>query len=65
MTSRQQKASSNIILHCLLSLHVEQWRKATNIEGLQFVHREVLQYLQLANKYSNSAQGLSEYLGRT
>lgn len=40
-------------------------RKAAGAEGLQLVHFEILRYLSLCNRYSNTAQALSEYLGQT
>ncbi len=55
----------NIWLECLSSLHKSQMRKAASIEGMRLVHIEILQYLSISNKYSNTAQAMSEYLGQT
>lgn len=54
-----------IWLERLSSLQRSLMRKAANEEGLQLVHVEILQYLSLCNRYSNTAQSLSEYLGQT
>jgi DNA-binding MarR family transcriptional regulator len=54
-----------IWLERLSSLHRSQMRKAANAEGMQLVQIEILQYLALSNRYSNTAQALSEYLGQT
>lgn len=40
-------------------------RKAANAESMQLVHIEILQYLSMCNRYSNTAQAVSEYLGQT
>ena len=55
----------DIWLERLSSLHKSQMRRAANNEGIQFVHAEILQYLSISNRYSNTAQALSEYLGQT
>jgi DNA-binding MarR family transcriptional regulator len=54
-----------IWLERLSSLHKSQMRQAANSEGMQVVHLEILNYLSLSNKYSNTAQAVSEYLGQT
>ncbi len=54
-----------IWLERLSALHKSQIRKSAAIEGVQLVHLEILQYLSICNKYSNTAQGISEYLGQT
>ncbi|PJB71362.1 MAG: MarR family transcriptional regulator [Alphaproteobacteria bacterium CG_4_9_14_3_um_filter_47_13] len=56
---------TNIWLERLSSLYKSQMRKAAGIEGVQLVHFEILRYLSLCNKYSNTAQAVSEYLGQT
>jgi DNA-binding MarR family transcriptional regulator len=55
----------NIWLERLASLHKSQMRKAAAEEKVQLVHLEILHYLSICNKYSNTAQALSEYLGQT
>lgn len=55
----------DIWLERLTSLYKSQVRHAANGEGIQPVHVEILQYLSLCNRYSNTAQALSEYLGQT
>jgi len=55
----------HIWLERLSSLHRSQIRHAANQEGIQPVHVEILQYLSISNRYSNTAQALSEYLGQT
>ena len=54
-----------IWLERLTSLYGSQVRHAANSEGIQPVHVEILQYLSICNRYSNTAQALSEYLGQT
>ncbi len=54
-----------IWLERLTSLYKSQVRQAANSEGIQPVHVEILQYLSICNRYSNTAQALSEYLGQT
>lgn len=54
-----------IWLERLSSLHRSLMRKAANAEGMQLVQVEILQYLAMCNRYSNTAQALSEYLGQT
>lgn len=54
-----------IWLERLTTLHKSQMRKAANAEGMPFVHLEILQYLSMCNRYSNTAQALSDYLGQT
>ncbi|MCL4679212.1 MAG: MarR family winged helix-turn-helix transcriptional regulator [Alphaproteobacteria bacterium] len=54
-----------IWLERLSSLHRSLMRKAANAEGMQLVQIEILQYLAMCNRYSNTAQALSEYLGQT
>ncbi len=56
---------AHIWLERLSSLHRSLMRKAANVEGLQLVHIEILQYLSICNRYSNTAQTVSEYLGQT
>ena len=55
----------NIWLERLTSLYRSQVRQFASQEGLQAVHIEILQYLSMCNRYSNTAQALSEYLGLT
>ena len=55
----------NIWLERLASLHKCQLRKAAVEEGIQLVHLEILHYLSISNKYSNTAQAMSEYLGQS
>lgn len=40
-------------------------RRFAQQESLQFVHLEILTYLARCNRYSNTTQALSEYLGQT
>lgn len=56
---------AKIWLERLSSLHHSLMRKAAGAEGLQLVHFEIMRYLSLCNRYSNTAQALSEYLGQT
>lgn len=58
-------SDTHIWLERLSSLHRNLMRKAANTEGMQLVHIEILQYLSICNRYSNTAQALSEYLGQT
>lgn len=55
----------NIWLERLTSLYKSQMRRVASSEKIQLVHLEILQYLSICNKYSNTAQALSEYLGQT
>ncbi|MCG8347834.1 MAG: MarR family winged helix-turn-helix transcriptional regulator [Chloroflexales bacterium] len=54
-----------IWLERLASLHKSQMRKAASAAGLQLVHLEILHYLSVCNRLSNTAQALSDYLGQT
>lgn len=47
------------------SLRSSLVRKAATAAGLQFIHAEILEYLGRCNRYSNTAQALTEYLGLT
>lgn len=40
-------------------------RKYANEHGLQSVHLEIMTYLSICNKYSNTIQLISDYLGQT
>ena len=55
----------SIWLERLVSLHKSQMRKAASAAGIQFVHLEILHYLSICNRYSNTAKDLSDYLGQT
>ena len=55
----------DIWLERLSSLYKSQMRQAVSSEGIQLVHLEILRYLSISNKYSNTAQAMSEYLGQT
>lgn len=55
----------DIWLERLSALHKSQMRQAASSEGLQLVHVEILKYLSISNRYSNTAQAMSEYLGQT
>lgn len=48
---------------CALQRHLQ--RKAATEEGLQTIHLEIIQYLALCNRYSNTTQALADYLGVT
>ena len=54
-----------IWLERLSVLHHNLMRKAASAEGLQLVHFEILYYLFICNRYSNTTQTVSEYLGQT
>lgn len=53
------------LLERLTSLNRNLLRRLAVEEGLQLVHVEILQYLSICNRYSDSAQAISEYLGQT
>ncbi|HEY8190332.1 MAG TPA: MarR family winged helix-turn-helix transcriptional regulator [Micavibrio sp.] len=55
----------HIWLERLSTLHHSLIRKAVGAEGLQVVHFEILHYLSICNRYSNTAQAISEYFGQT
>ena len=59
------KKNIEIWLERLSSLYKSQIRQAASAEGMQVVHAEILQYLSIANHYSNTAQAVSEYFGQT
>lgn len=40
-------------------------RRFANEEGLQLAHVEIMQYLSISNRYSDTTQAISEYLGQT
>lgn len=52
-------------LERLSSLYKNQMRQAANAEGVPLVHLEIMQYLAMCNRFSNTAQALSDYLGQT
>lgn len=52
-------------LERLSALHRNLMRKFATEEGLQLVHVEILQYLSVCNRYSDTTQSISEYLGQT
>lgn len=52
-------------LERLTALHRNLMRKFAAEEGLQLVHVEILQYLSVCNRYSDTTQAISEYLGQT
>lgn len=49
----------------LSSLFRASLREAANAHGLKIVQLEALVYLSMANRYSDSAAGLTDYLGVT
>lgn len=54
-----------IWLERLSALRTSLIRQRAAQLGIQAVHAEILEYLSRCNKYSNTAQALSEYLGIT
>lgn len=52
-------------LERLSSVHKSTMRKFAQKNELQMVHVEIVQYLSNCNRYSNTAQALSEYFGQT
>lgn len=52
-------------LERLSALHRNLMRKFAAEEGLQLVHIEILQYLSVCNRYSDTTQAISDYLGQT
>ncbi len=52
-------------LERLSALHRNLMRRFAAEEGLQLVHVEILQYLSVCNRYSDTTQTISEYLGQT
>jgi len=52
-------------LERLSALHRNLMRKFATEEGLQLVHVEILQYLSVCNRYSDTTQSISDYLGQT
>jgi DNA-binding MarR family transcriptional regulator len=53
------------VLERLTALHRNLLRRFAAEEGLQLVHVEILQYLSVCNRYSDSTKAISEYLGQT
>lgn len=53
------------LLERLGALQRSELRRYAQEQGLQMVHLEVLAYLLSANRYSDTTQALSEYLGQT
>lgn len=53
------------LIERLSALHRSQMRKFAQEQGLQMVHLEILSYLASCNRYSDTTQALSEYLGHT
>lgn len=54
-----------LLLERLSALQRNLMRRFAAEEGLQFVHVEILQYLSICNRYSDTTQAISEYLGQT
>ncbi|MEZ4872640.1 MAG: MarR family winged helix-turn-helix transcriptional regulator [Bdellovibrionales bacterium] len=52
-------------LERVFALHRNLMRQFANEESLQLVHAEILQYLSVCNRYSDTTQAISEYLGQT
>lgn len=52
-------------LERLSALHRAAMRRFAQEHGLQMVHLEILVYLSRCNRYSDTTQALSEYLGQT
>lgn len=59
------KSQQFTLLERLSALRVSMVRKSAAKLGIQGIHAEILEYLSRCNKYSNTAQALSEYLGVT
>lgn len=59
------KSTSLLWIECLVAAHKSLLRKFAATENLQLVHIEILQYLSICNRYSDTTQALSEYLGQT
>jgi MarR family transcriptional regulator, negative regulator of the multidrug operon emrRAB len=59
------KNRAHIWLERLSSLRLSLLRQAATKFGLQAIHVEILEYLEKSNKYSNTGQALSEFLGVT
>ncbi len=55
----------NVWIERLSALYRNLMRNFANEHGLQLVHLEILQYLNSCNRYSNTVQALSDYLGQT
>lgn len=53
------------LLERIGALQRSELRRFAQEKGLQMVHLEVLGYLQNCNRYSDTTQALSEYLGQT
>ncbi len=53
------------LLERLTAVHRNLLRRFAAEEGLQLAHVEILQYLSICNRYSDSTQAISEYLGQT
>ena len=49
----------------LSAIHRSTLRRFAQQEALQLVHLEILIYLARCNRYSNTTQAISEYLGQT
>lgn len=66
VTGKETEAAALFeLLRCMArALHGETRQRAV-ANGLLPIHAQVLAYLKLANRYSNTAQSLSEYLGQT
>ncbi len=54
-----------VFLERLSALRTRMLRQSASMHGVQTIHAEILEYLSRCNKYSNTAQALSEYLGIT
>lgn len=57
--------STRHLIERISALHRNLIRRSAVEHDLQFVHVEILQYLLMCNRYSNTNQALSEFLGQT
>lgn len=55
----------NVWIERISALYRNLMRTYANENGLQLVHLEILQFLHSCNRYSNTVQALSDYLGQT
>lgn len=60
--------STSSVSHWLIRIsaaHRNLMRRISNNEGFQVVHLEIMVYLSVCNRYSDTTGAISEYLGQT
>ena len=60
-----KEMNSSDLIERIADLRRGELRKVAAELGIQHIHAEILEYLAICNKYSNTPQALVDYLGQT